>query len=161
MIFKERKKKKKKKKGTDENEDEEDERPLPYEEEQILLTSGRLLLNSKKDHILLSSKKSISFNAKEGFNFDTPNNFVVKTGTSIKLGDKTATEPLLLGNQTVNVLMRLITDINTVFNSLGVTVGNLGVPLIAQATPAAGAALDLGYLKNELEKLKSKKVFTK
>ena len=46
---------------------------------------------------MLSSKRTISFEAVKGFNFDTPANFVIDAGTHIKLGSKDATEPLVKG----------------------------------------------------------------
>jgi hypothetical protein len=45
--------------------------PNQYTGEQVILNSGRLLFNSSKDHILLSSAKSINLNAIESINFDT------------------------------------------------------------------------------------------
>ena len=46
---------------------------------------------------MLSSQRTISFEAIKGFNFDTPANFVVDVGTHIKLGSRKATEPLVKG----------------------------------------------------------------
>ena len=71
--------------------------PGAYVGNQVIINSGRLLFNSKSDHIMLSSKRTISFEAVKGFNFDTPANFVVNVGTHIKLGGKEATEPIVLG----------------------------------------------------------------
>ena len=83
--------------------------PNEYEGKQILFNSGRLVFNSTSDHILLSSALTINFNAIKGFNFDTNANFIVQS-RQIKLGSKSATEPLLLGNQTVNLLNQLINN---------------------------------------------------
>ena len=71
--------------------------PSTYTGDQVIINSGRLLFNSKSDHILLSSQRTISFEALKGFNFDTPANFVIDVGTHIKLGSKDATEPLVKG----------------------------------------------------------------
>ena len=71
--------------------------PTQYVGNQIIINSGRLLFNSKSDHIMLSSQRTISFEAVKGFNFDTPANFVIDAGTHIKLGSKDATEPLVKG----------------------------------------------------------------
>ena len=73
------------------------ENPKTYQGNQVIINSGRLLFNSKSDHILLSSQRTISFEAIKGFNFDTPANFVIDVGTHIKLGSKDATEPLVKG----------------------------------------------------------------
>lgn len=71
--------------------------PPSYTGDQVIINSGRLLFNSKSDHILLSSQRTISFEALKGFNFDTPANFVIDVGTHIKLGSRNATEPLVKG----------------------------------------------------------------
>ena len=39
--------------------------PNQYKGNQVILNAGRLLLNSKSDHLLLSSNKSINLNAQE------------------------------------------------------------------------------------------------
>ena len=71
--------------------------PSQYSGNQVILNSNRLVFNSNLDHILLSSQRTISFEAIKGFNFDTPANFVIDVGTTIKLGSKNATEPLVKG----------------------------------------------------------------
>lgn len=84
--------------------------PDQYAGKQILINSGRLVFNSTVDHILLSSAQTIGFNAVKGFNFDTKANFVVNA-PSIKLGSKNATEPLLLGNKTTDLLSKLVINL--------------------------------------------------
>jgi len=71
--------------------------PNDYAGNQVIINSGRLVFNTNFDHILLSSQKSISFSSQEGFHFDTPQNFVIQSGTTIKLGSRKATEPLVKG----------------------------------------------------------------
>jgi len=85
--------------------------PDQYAGKQVIVNSGRLVFNSNKDHILLSSALTISFNAVKGFNFDTNANFVIQAN-QIKLGSKNANEPLLLGNQTIALLNQLITNLS-------------------------------------------------
>ena len=84
--------------------------PDQYAGKQIIINSGRLIFNSTTDHILLSSAQTIGFNAVKGFNFDTKANFVV-SAPSIKLGSKNATEPLLLGNKTTDLLSKLVINL--------------------------------------------------
>lgn len=84
--------------------------PDQYAGKQIILNSGRLIFNTTTDHILLSSAQTIGFNAVKGFNFDTKANFVVGAPL-IKLGSKNATEPLLLGNKTTDLLSKLVTNL--------------------------------------------------
>ena len=82
--------------------------PSTYTGDQVVINSGRLLFNSKTDHILLSSQRTISFEALKGFNFDTPSNFVIDVGTTIKLGNKDATESVVKGDTLYKNLNNLL-----------------------------------------------------
>ena len=135
--------------------------PNQYSGHQIVLNSGRLIFNSTSDHILLSSNKTISFNAVKGFNFDTNSNFIVNA-KQIKLGSKDATEPLLLGNKTITLLQQILTSLQALTNVLP-TVGTPVpfAPNVAVASAAASLSATLGQLLPQLESLKSKQNFTK
>jgi len=85
--------------------------PNLYEGKQVIINSGRLVFNSTNDHILLSSNKSINLNSQNGLNIDT--NTAVFQTKNIYLGDKNATEPLLLGNKTVTLLKELIVNLKS------------------------------------------------
>jgi hypothetical protein len=77
-----------------------------YKDNQIILSSGRLVLNSSNDHILLSSAKSVNLNAQTSVNIDT-NMFIVQSNR-IYLGNaKLATEPLIYGKKTTDLLRQL------------------------------------------------------
>ena len=106
--------------------------PNAYTGNQIILNSGRLILNSKSDHIMLSSKRTISFEAVKGFNFDTTSNFVVNVGTTIKLGGKEATEPLVKGETLRTELFNLCTNLKQL----------VGVLKFQQSWPGGGAVPD-------------------
>ena len=84
--------------------------PDQYAGKQVILNSGRLIFNSTQDHILLSSNQTVGFNAVKGFNFDTKSNFVVNA-SSIKLGGKDATEPILKGDSTIQILTDLVNEL--------------------------------------------------
>ena len=81
--------------------------PSQYKKNQVIISSGRLVFNASSDHILLSSQRTISFEAVKGFNFDTPSNFVIDVGTTIKLGSKDAIEPAVKGETLRNDLHNL------------------------------------------------------
>ena len=134
--------------------------PNQYEGKQIILNSGRLVFNSTQDHILLSSALTINFNAVKGFNFDTTANFVIQSN-QIKLGSKTASEPLLLGNQTVELLNQLITNLSSFAQICSTLVstppGTLLGPLNIVSTQLVGS---LNALKANLNNLKSKYNYT-
>jgi hypothetical protein len=85
--------------------------PNQYSGPQIALNSGRLIFNSKTDHILLSSKKSINLNAVDSINFDTAGNVIIQSG-KLFLGSKDATEPVLLGDTTIKLITELVNNLN-------------------------------------------------
>lgn len=141
--------------------------PNQYAGKQIILNSGRLVFNSTNDHILLTSNKSINLNT-SNFNVDSPNGQVVlqtfvdinQVG-SIKLGDKDATEPLLYGNITQDLLQELITSIKT-FTS--------GVSKVPPTTPEIASIISYAAVlngqvtaieQNILPKIKSNISYTK
>ncbi len=133
--------------------------PSSYNGSQVIVNSGRLLFNSKSDHILLSSARTISFGAQKGFNFDTPSNFVIKVGTKIMLGDKeeSTTEPLILGDKFLKDFQKLLTNVISLTSALG-TVGTPipFVPNIAVAQTATKVGLQAQTMLTSIEFYKSK-----
>lgn len=132
--------------------------PGQYIGNQILLNSGRLMLNANSDHLVLSSKLTTSFNAGKGFNFDSATNFVVKTKTTIRLGDKGAPHPLLKGDITIDILSDLVNEL-TKFVKLFQSSPS---PYLTQVIAAAGILTPkLESINNELKtKTKSSKTYT-
>ena len=112
--------------------------PNQYTGEQIILNSGRLLFNSTKDHILLSSAKSINLNTVESVNIDAATQTVIQT-PELYLGGIETAQPVVLGNDLVDLLGKILTDLeyltSTLQNQLGVPVGSPIGPtnLVAQA----------------------------
>jgi hypothetical protein len=112
--------------------------PNQYNGKQIILNSGRLLFNSTKDHILLSSAKSINLNSQESVNVDARTEMVIQT-PELYLGGKETSQPVVLGNDLVDLLGKILTDLEyltgTLQNQLGVPVGTPIGPtnLVAQA----------------------------
>jgi hypothetical protein len=81
--------------------------PKKYAGSQIILDSGRLVFNAYKDHLLLSSAKSINLNSQESVNIDTKK-FITQADKIFLGKEDLAKEPLLLGDTTVNLLKDLI-----------------------------------------------------
>jgi len=67
-----------------------------FDSEQVVINSGRILFNAKSDNILLSSFDTINLNSLNSLNIDTPKTVV--QSKEIYLGDKYATEPVILGD---------------------------------------------------------------
>ena len=91
--------------------------PSKYAGPQIILDSGRLLFNAYNDHILLSSAKSINLNSQETINIDTKK-FITQADKIFLGKEDLATEPLLLGDTTVDLLKNLTSVIKEIARSL-------------------------------------------
>lgn len=90
--------------------------PSSYINPQILLNSDRLVLNAKKDHILLSSAKSIFLGSNSSLNVSTKE--VVIDSRSIKIGSKNATEPIILGNKFLSNLEVIMKEISALCGAI-------------------------------------------
>ena len=135
-------------------------RPNEYAGKQIILNSGRLVFNTTEDHLLLSSIKSINLNAVESINFDTTGPTVLQSG-EVYLGSKNATEPVLLGQSTINLLQTLLQELATLTNILSLQVGvPPGVPLAPTNTQAALTNITITNLLTQLNGLMSNSVKT-
>lgn len=133
--------------------------PDQYAGKQIIINSGRLVFNSTTDHILLSSNKSINLNAIEGVNIDTP--IVTFSSGKMFLGSKNATEPLLLGNQTVNLLNQLLVNLQSFMTICSTLVSTPpGTPLGPLNIVAGQMSTILNGLQQNLNNIKSKDNFT-
>jgi len=133
--------------------------PDQYAGKQILINSGRLVFNSTVDHILFSSKKSINLNAVEEVNIDTPT--VTFSSGKMFLGSKNATEPLLLGNQTVNLLDQLLVNLQSFMTICSTLVSTPpGTPLGPLNIVAGQMSTILNGLQQNLNSIKSKNNFT-
>jgi len=133
--------------------------PNQYSGSQIIITSGRLVFNSSDDHILLSSNKSVNLNSQESVNVDT-DTMVIQT-SKLYLGDKNADEPLLLGNQTVDLLDQLIESLKVFTTTCQTLVSTPpGVPLAPLNAIATSVNNTLVLLQKDLQNIKSKDNFT-
>ena len=129
-----------------------------YSGEQILINSGRLVLNSSKDHLLLTSNKSVNLNAIDSVNIDTPT--FITQANKVYLGSKNATEPILLGNSTINTLDNLINNLNAFLEICKYLASTApGTPLIPLNVAASELSAQLKIIQGNLEKLKSKTNF--
>jgi len=135
-------------------------KPNEYAGRQIILNSGRLVFNTTEDHLLFSSKKSINLNAVESINFDTTGPVVLQAG-EVYLGSKSATEPVLLGQSTINLLQTLLQELAALTNILSSQIGvPVGVLLAPTSTQAALTNTTINNLIAQLNGLMSNSVKT-
>ena len=123
-------------------------KPKQFAGEQIILNSGRLLINTKSDSILMSSKNSINLNAINDVNIDAPRT-VIQSKT-VKLGDRDAFESAILGDKFFADLSRLLKNLI----ELGMALPSVGNPSVAAASTTMMKAAT--QILNNIEKYKSK-----
>ncbi|NNE31878.1 MAG: hypothetical protein HKN40_05860 [Winogradskyella sp.] len=126
-----------------------------YAGSQIIINSDRVVLNSKTDHIMLSSAKSVSLSALESINIDTKEHII--DANNIKLGSKDATEPLMLGDKTVDLLGNILDELSSVMGQLsGLVSLPPGAPFVPLNAQAIQSQIKLNLYKNQLRTLLSK-----
>ena len=109
-----------------------------YAGAQIILDSGRLVFNASDDHILFSSALSINLNSRETVNIDTKK--FITNADKIFLGkEDLATEPLLLGDTTAQVLRDLVYALKEAVQSLQFLISDP----VAPGAPATFTSLQI------------------
>ncbi len=127
-----------------------------YNGEQIILNSGRLLLNSKSDSILLSSNNSINLNSINNVNIDSPS--VTMKSNKIALGDKNATEPIILGNKFLSDFETLCRNLSSLSKALQSPIGGPGLvspPLLNIAPEAVKVTTAASNMLSNIKNYKS------
>jgi hypothetical protein len=112
--------------------------PNKYAGPQILLDSGRLVFNTYGDHILLSSATSINLNSQDTVNIDT-RKFITQADKIFLGKEELATEPLLLGNTTVDMLKNIISSLKEIAQSLQYLISDP----VAPGAPATFAQMQI------------------
>jgi hypothetical protein len=135
-----------------------------FDKSQLLFNADRLVLNSKKDEVMIFAKTNIEFNtnnvinlnAGERTHLNSPKNFI---GTS---SDGTLpTEPLLLGNKTAELLsdlMKAIGDFGSEASS--VVTPPAGSPLVDINAAGVKLTTTINNLLGKLENILSKQNYT-
>ena len=124
---------------------------------QIFANTDRIVLNAKNDSILIGSKKGINLSTEEYVNVKSRNLYI--DAQNVKLGNESATEPILLGDKTEDLLSRLITQLTSICNVLltdQIYPGGAAVPNAPMNNAAANALSVLNELQTQLPTLKSK-----
>ena len=128
-------------------------KPNEYAGRQIILNSGRLVFNSTEDHILLSSKKTVNINAINGFSVDSPQSVI--QSNSVLLGGVNATESVLKGDTTINILVDLVNQLQALTVALQTVTPQAG---FAVAAAASQLAPQLAVIRAQLQDTTKSKV---
>ena len=99
------------------------QQPFAYQGNQVIINTDRVVMQSKKDSVLVFAKEHMSFSANKSIHFDTggtPNDpgdsyFIInspKIILGLKKNNKLPTEPVLLGETTETWLKDLLAAID-------------------------------------------------
>jgi hypothetical protein len=81
--------------------------PSSFTSPQIIANSSRVIINAKDDSVLISGQKSVGISSNDSINIESKQ--VYMDSTDIKLGSVNASQPVLKGNDTVELLKQLTT----------------------------------------------------
>jgi hypothetical protein len=135
--------------------------PETYAGAQALLTSDRVVINARKENVLLFATNNIELYTKNTLSIDTDEKVVINS-PQIFLGlngDNIPTEPAILGNEMVVVLTKLLNELGKFSDSLSTAVVS-GVGPISDINVAAtslGETVD-SVLTSLSNKVRSSKV---
>ena len=128
---------------------------FPYLGEQIIINSGRVILNSKDDSVFLFGKKAIGFSS---INFDADDSIIVNA-PKIYLGIG-ANEPLVKGTQLTIMLDDILEALRVLSAQLDGTQDSNGVFLTNIITASDSLSKSVGRIKNRLKDITSKQNYT-
>jgi len=115
---------------------------------QILLNSGRLVLNAKTDSVIISGRDTVNISSMEvGLRGEK---CIVLSGPKIYFGNRAAQEPLLKGAQTVELLKDLLIGLKSAFLKMQDSTNWPGGKE-SPDLPAISAAVDMVLQIEEIE----------
>jgi hypothetical protein len=131
---------------------------FPYLGEQIIINSGRVILNSKDDSVFLFGKKAIGFSSAGTINFDADKKVIVNA-PEIYLGID-ATEPLVKGTQLTIMLDDILEALRVLSAQLDGTQDSNGVFLTNIITASDSLNKSVSRIKNRLSDITSNQNYT-
>lgn len=137
--------------------------------DQVIISSDRLIFNTRTDNIILSTKKdvvispagSLHINVGPTSGAKADKNYVIVNAPKIQLGLNNA-EPMVKGDKAVDLLNKILNALGELASSLTSATG-IGVGTITEPTVnAAGAKLQstVRNIQKDVEDIKSKIAFT-
>jgi len=146
-----------------------------YLESQLIINANRVVINSKKDEVMIFASTNIEISTNNTINLNSgksiylnikEENPTTSTGPSPKIilgtqyNNKPAIEPLLLGNKTADFLLTLISALDAFALSLTATSTNSeGSPLAKVQGSAEALQTQLNLLYKKIQPLKSNSIF--
>jgi hypothetical protein len=134
-----------------------------YFNSQVIINSDRVVLNSKRDEVMIFAKSNIELNTKNIINLNA-NERVHLNSNTVFLGtvnNSLPTEPLVLGDKLNTLLENLLDSLYNFGNALSSVVGSPeGAPAIDINMAAEGLLNDIDRINNNLEGILSQQNFT-
>ena len=131
---------------------------FPYLGEQIIINSGRVILNSKDDSVFLFGKKAIGFSSAGTINFDADEAIIMNT-PKLYLG-LDAKEPLVKGTQLTIMLDDILDALKVLSSQLKNTQDSNGVFITNIITASDSLEKSIGRIKSRVKDITSKQNFT-
>ncbi len=135
--------------------------PASFNSPQIIFNSDRVILNAKTDSVLISGQKSVGLSSNDSINLEAKQVYI--DGNDVRLGNKNATQPVLKGDDTVQILKILITEllnISTTLKTSQIYPGGVPSPDALMNTTATVASNNLNKILAQLDNIKSNFVKT-
>jgi hypothetical protein len=134
-----------------------------YSNAQAIINSDRVVLNSKRDEVMIFAKSNIELNTKNIINLNA-NERVHLNSNTVFLGtvnNQLPTEPLVLGDKLNTLLEKLLDSLYTFGISLSTVVGSPeGAPAMDINSAAEGLLNDIDKINNDLKGILSQQNFT-
>lgn len=134
-----------------------------YTNSQVIINGDRIVLNSKRDEVMIFAKTNIELNTKNIINLNADERVHLNSNT-VFLGvynSQNIPQPVLLGNNTLEVFFLLQKSLTELGSYLSKAISTSeGSPIIGVNSAGAEIIKDMTKLCDLLNKITSKKVFT-
>jgi len=134
-----------------------------YFNSQIIMNSDRVVLNSKRDEVMIFAKTNVEINTRNIINLNADERVHLNSNT-IFLGTvagQLPTEPLVLGDKLNTLLENLLDSLYNFGTSLSTVVGSPeGAPALDIISAAGSLLNDIDRINNNLEGILSQRNFT-
>jgi hypothetical protein len=134
-----------------------------YFNAQIIINSDRVVLNSKRDEVMIFAKSNIELNTKNIINLNADERVHLNSNTVFlgTVNNNLPTEPLVLGDKLNTLLENLLDSLYSFGNALSSVVGSPeGAPAIDINMAAEGLLNDIDRINDNLEGILSQQNFT-
>ena len=134
-----------------------------YFNAQVVINSDRVVLNSKRDEVMIFAKSNIELNTKNIINLNADERVHLNSNTVFlgTVNNNLPTEPLVLGDKLNTLLENLLDSLYNLGTSLSTVVGSPeGAPAMDINSAAESLLNDIDRINNNLEGILSQQNFT-